>query len=551
MGTQKLIKGFDKFFLVLLLFTIVNNVNGQEWDWLKTAGGSGNDYGVRIAVDNEGNLIMAGTFQSTADFDSIKIYGKGGSDIFIAKYNVQGEVIWAISAGGDYEETLEDISVDVNGNIYITGGFRRTAYIGSDTLVSLDGSYFDLYHAKYDKDGKGLWGKMAGTENDYDWGTAIIGDDNGNCYVAGLFSATISLGSFNLTSQGEDDMYLVKYDSNGNEQWVNTAGGLLGSHPMGIGMDEDGNIYVFGEYDSDLSFDTITLTSKGYQDMYLAKYNSNGNLLWAKGYTGSSSTSNQPKDMTVGEDGYLFITGSFRDSLYLGSWKLYAASGEKNSYIAKIDKNGEPVWARQSFGGNTFVQAVTVDKINSSYICGTISQGDVIFGHDTVNAVGGQDIFITKYDSLGNYVWSKQSKGTSYNYIEDIAVDLSNNVYFTGNFNDTIVFDTIQLYADDDDVYFGKITADNITQIESKEVALDRNIIVYPNPTSGHLSISLGNYYEDINVTVRNMTGQIISTYHIGATNRFDIEIIGTTGIYLVHIETLSGKSATIKVLKE
>jgi len=91
----------------------------------------------------------------------------------------------------------------------------------------------------------------------------------------------------------------------------------------------------------------------------------------------------------------------------------------------------------------------------------------------------------------------------------------------------------------------------DVTFVGIIENNLGDQLSVYPNPTSGHLSITLGSYYEDINAIVKNMAGQIISTYHIGAADKFDLEIIGVTGYYLVHIETSSGKSATIKVLKE
>ena len=224
--------------------------------WVRKAGGSSYDEGNDIATDGAGNSYVTGPFRGTATFGNTQISSGGSSDIFIAKYDANGNLLWVRKAGGTGEDSGNDITIDNSGNCYMTGTFRSTATFGTTQIISSGAE--DIFTAKYDANGNLLWVRKAGgTSNDFS--NDISADNSENCYVTGTFKNTATFGTTQIISSGAEDIFTAKYDANGNLVWVNKTGATYSDFGYGISVDNSGNCYTTGSFGGTVSFGSIVL----------------------------------------------------------------------------------------------------------------------------------------------------------------------------------------------------------------------------------------------------------------------------------------------------
>ncbi|MEN6446019.1 MAG: SBBP repeat-containing protein [Candidatus Cloacimonas sp.] len=317
------------------IFVAKLDSNGN-WLWAKKVGGTSNDLGKSIAVDSNGNSYITGYFNGIATFGTATLTSSGGDDIFVAKLDSSGNWLWAKKAGGTGTDEGNGIAVDANGNSYVTGYFGgRSATFGNTILTSSSMFFFDIFIAKLDSKGNWLWAKKVGGENDKEV-KCIAVDAKGNSYVTGNFEGSAIIGTTNLTSNGwAPDIFVAKLDRNGNWLWAKQAGGTSKDYGYSIVVDVKGNSYVTGSFDSsNITFGTITLTSSGYGGIFVAKIDSNGNWLWAKQAEGKVCS------IAVDANGNSYITGNFGNSPTFGTTELKSSDGS-DIFISKI---GLPVY---------------------------------------------------------------------------------------------------------------------------------------------------------------------------------------------------------------
>ena len=215
-----------------------------DWAWAKSAGGNLYDYSQSITTDAVGNVYITGVFSSsTLTFGNTTLINAGGCDVFIAKYDPNGNVLWAKSAGDNNTDCGTGITTDVVGNVYLTGRFSSTITFGNITLSSAGD--IDIFIVKYDSDGNVLWAQSAGG-NSEDEIHSIATDAVGNVYITGYFnSSTLTLGNITLanTYAWRSDIFIAKYDPNGNVLWAKSAGGSDTDCGIGIAADAVGNVY--------------------------------------------------------------------------------------------------------------------------------------------------------------------------------------------------------------------------------------------------------------------------------------------------------------------
>ena len=154
--------------------------------WAKRAGGTDTDKGSSVATDANGNILVTGVFYSSSiTFGTTTLTNAGGSNMYIAKYDAGGNVLWAKSAGGTDSNGGYSIATDANGNIFVTGEFRNSSItFGTTTLTNA--GYYDIFIVKYDVGGNVLWAKSTGG-TDWDEGRSVASDANGNILVTGIF----------------------------------------------------------------------------------------------------------------------------------------------------------------------------------------------------------------------------------------------------------------------------------------------------------------------------------------------------------------------------
>lgn len=359
---------------------------------------------------------------------------------------------WVCQAGGSSNETGKAIVSDTEGNCYVAGYFNGSATFGTTTLTSTGG--MDIFVAKHDANGIWLWAKRAGGSGT-DHGTGIALDAAGNVCVTGYFIGSAAFGATNLNSSGYSDVFVAKLDPSGIWQWAKRAGGTSDDVSYGISADSSGNSYVTGYFYGTAAFGSNSLTSYGSYDSYVAKLDSSGNWLWAKkaGGTGDECSFGIDTD----EAGNCFITGYFASSASFGSTTLYSAGGN-DDYIAKLDTNGNWLWAKRAGGTSSdYAYAVATDPAGNIFITGYFYT-NASFGTSTLSSNGATDVFVAKLDNNGTWLWAKNGGGTGTDYGYGIAADNFGNCLITGYFSDTALFGSTSLSsAGIADIYYAKL----------------------------------------------------------------------------------------------
>ncbi len=262
------------------MYIVKYDANGTIM-WAKAGGGISFEFGKSISCDASGNVYVSGNFQSAnAIFDSVTLIGSGSIDIFILKYSSNGALLWSTSSGGDGQDESSSIAIDLSGNLFLTGYFKSsTISFGNITLDNTinPGTNSRVYLVKFDPSGIVQWATAAGGDS-FDRGTDIATDFSGNIYLIGDFqSPTISFDTNTLYSNGDYEVFFVKYSPSGSVLWSSSIGG--GSTEIGrsIATDLYGNIFITGDFSSaNLNFNTISValnpSINGDSDIFLAKY---------------------------------------------------------------------------------------------------------------------------------------------------------------------------------------------------------------------------------------------------------------------------------------
>lgn len=346
-------------------------------------------------------------------------------------------------------------------------------------------------------------------------GKQVINDSNGNTYVVGEFSCqTLNFDSITLTNAGNNyqDAFIVKYDAHGNALWAKSLGGSFTDAATSVAIDNSGNVYVTGYfYGTTLPFSGTILTTIGGADFFLLKYDSAGNLLWAKSAGGSADE----KGMSLFSDffGNLVVTGFFYSPTITFGTTVLTKDTTNNSapdiFVVKYDNIGNVLWAQRAGGsGNDIGKSVSIDPFNNIFVAGYFSSPSITFGTTTLTNAGGNDVFIVKYNSVGNLLWAKSAGGISDDDIGSISSDASGNVIVTGMFKSpTIMFGTTTLTnagSGTSDIFLAKYdvsgnviwakTAGDISDDEGRSVSIDTAGNIYMTGFFADTSIVFGNY---------------------------------------------------------
>ncbi|MCB0533195.1 MAG: SBBP repeat-containing protein, partial [Saprospiraceae bacterium] len=365
----------------------------QKPAFIGQGAGAGSDRGQGIAGDAAGNIYVTGLLNGTISFGSQTLTASGVEDVFIVKYDPSGDILWAASGGGPASDIGFGIATDASGNVYVTGGFTGSASFGSHT-VNASGGGVDVFIAKYDATGNVLW-VVSGGGLDTDFGSDIAADASGNVYVTGEFQGTAGFGSQTLTSAGDVDAFVVKYDASGNVLWARSGGAGNFDTGNGIAADAAGNVYVTGYFRGNAGFDSQTVSSVGNSDVFVAKYDASGNVLWVVGLGGTNADAGN--GITTDAAGNAYVIGDFRGTAGFGSQTL-TSSGNVDVFIAKFDASGNVLWANSGGGPNQDNGQSIVAVATGTVCGAGSFEGTATFGSQTLTSTGFSDMFVVQYN---------------------------------------------------------------------------------------------------------------------------------------------------------
>lgn len=446
-STQALMKVFT---FALILFT--TTIHAQNYAWTSTIGGVSTDRIHAIDTDADGNVYVCGSFKSTVDFDpgvnETNITSAGNYDAFVQKLNADGELIWIKTFGGSQKDAAVDMQLDANGNIYITGYFSKTVDFDPGTGVanSITNGATDIFLQKLDTDGNFEWVKTWGGSST-DEGAALAIDNTGNVYFTGFFKKTVDFdhgaGVSELTANGSfKNIFIQKIDNNGDFIWCK---GMIGAtaKPVAITVDNDGNVHSTGYFSGTVDFNpgssVENKTSRGQNDIYVQKLDTNGDFIWTSTIEGTSD--NQASSLAVADNGNVFVTGMFNgiaDFDPSANAMDLPTNGSTDGFLQKLNANGELLFVKK-LGGSFGDEAndVIIDLDNNVWVTGYFHTSMTLNAqHGPLQSVAGEDVYVAKYNQDGAILSTITFGGASNDHgslISFNGVDLFTAGTFTGN----------------------------------------------------------------------------------------------------------------------
>jgi len=411
------------------------------------------------------------------------------------------------------------VSSDAAGNVYATGTISNPGLFDSITIPC---NASDVFLTKYDGSGNILWANVGGGPL-LDQGNDVATDSAGNSYVVGAIQTngpnpTAKFGNFTLTGHGDYDWLIVKYDTFGNVVWAKNYGSALGDIAQGVTLDPSGNIYVTGFFSSAMTVEGVTVTSKGLFDVFLAKFDPNGALLWLK--TAGGTGSDIAHGIVADSAGNIGMVGEFQNTATFDAHSVKAA-GLGDAFIAKYDGAGNNLWVQKGGSTTSFAvdpgKAIGADAANNFYITGDYTGTATFDGLSVVNTgTSGTDIFVAKYNTAGAIQWLHHAGGPASDKGYSIGVDQTGNSWVSGfaGSGPGVVFDSISLPPlGNEYIYLAKYDPAGVVQyVKQYAAGTGQDIHVLNNGClylNGGASKGSGNEFDNISLVYVDRGGFI------------------------------------------
>lgn len=350
--------------------------------WTRLVGTSNLDEGYAVAADPSGNCIIAGGTRGS-------LYGlnQGRYDLFVAKYDTGGKLLWGRQRGTAQREFAFGVATDPSGNIYATG------YTGAALDGQTHAGNWDIFLTKFGPTGDWLWTRQIGAGQD-DEGYAVTTDTSGNVYLAGYVRGSIH----GQTRGGAADVIICKYNPAGTRLWTRLFGSVEIDQAWAVACDGSGSVFISGYTLGSIEGNAYLANG----DLFLAKYDTDGNRLWLRQW--GTNNAEHGYSLATDEAGNAYLSGYTTGTLY------GPKNGGRDVFLAKFDASGTQLWGRQ-FGSTPVPDSNGHDQ---GWGVAMGSDGNVYLGGQVEGPFDGSvhqgdlDIFLAKYDPTGTRQWFTQ-----------------------------------------------------------------------------------------------------------------------------------------------
>ena len=529
--------------ILIFLITIISlNAFAQkspQYTWGIYGGGG------EITTDIKGDIWSLGKFEDTIQIGNTSLISKGSSNIVLTKTDNKGSYLFTKRIiTTDSRTSPTEIIAAPEGGVYFTCSYYDRLIIDNDTFKSK--GIDDLLLAKLDNSGNLVWAKSFGS-NSEDWGMNNLAvDKSGNIYMncmLGLWlpDDTIKIGNYEYTGSTGRDIYVVKLTKDGDVIWVRQAAGKLYDSVFGIVVDEVGNVYSTGCIRDTVYFDgTMYIANENKTDLFLSKYDPNGNLIFVK-LAQSTSDWNRGSiglDITLGSDGFIYLCGLVNDTTTFDNHTVHVPKTEY-LVIAKYDTNGNVIWVRADIKGHA--GRIATDADNNIY-----------------SSLGYGESTLVKYDSSGKLIWENKygphKSGANNTTVEVLGLTVTNEnkLLITGmydNLTNTFGKDTLQPYdKPKNNIYIAEVKLFPAS-IEEKTF-IEPSIKLYPNPNSGYVYIEVQNLLNNKGtLTITDVNGRAVYSKEINQKAEINMSSL-SNGVYFVNISS-GADTYSEKIIKQ
>lgn len=444
-----------KKLITILLVCISSILHAQNptFKYASAIGGYWNLHNTGIAVDAKKNTYISGYFYGTVDFDPgagvYNLTSNGSYDACLYKLDSLGKFVWAKQIGSTADDRALSIAIDAAANVYTTGYYAGPVDFDPGIGTDIQPSYLyvpNIYVLKLDSAGNHSWAKVflgnGSGSGDFAQGAAIALDAANNVYTAGFFQGTFDFNpdataTFSIATNGGKDAYISKLSASGNFVWAKRIGNSDYNVITAIAVDTAANVYTKGYYYGLVDMDPgagVTNVAYAYPNTCaVTKLNSAGDFVYTKQLAGDNN--GNPHTIAIDKAGNFFHAGMFHNVTdFNPDAAVFNLTPNSTSYsdifITKFDKNGNFLWAKK-YGDayNDQANAITIDNNDNLLITG--------YGYYQTG------IFVSRLTNDGAEYWTSVLNGTGGANGNGYALttDNLNNVYVTGDFKQTVDFD--------------------------------------------------------------------------------------------------------------
>jgi len=489
---KKITHHFLKIILGLLIIFYPLSANATidiYYDWTYTIGGSGEDQVFDIVIDSSKNVYFVGYFNGTVDFnptDGVDNHTSAGNkDIFLTKINSDGSYGYTYSIGSTGADNAIAVAIDSSDNVFLTGQYSLTVNFdptgGTDNHTSNGGQ--DIFLTKINSNATyGYTYTMGG--NSIDSPSEIILDSLNNIFISGYFYETVDFdptgGTDNHISNGENDSFLTKINSDTTYGYTYTVGGSNFDGGSGVDYDSSNNIYMSGYFtglniDLDPTGGTDNHTSNGNRDIFYTRINSDETYEYSYTFGGSSADSSYSIAVDNSDD--IYITGSFYNTVDFdptGGTDNHTSNGSSDFYVLKMNSNESFNFA-YTFGGSSadHCYKAEIDYHGNIYLVGGYQDTvdfDPTAGIDNHTAVAWYDAYLVRIEADTSYGGMYSFGGIDTDVAKAMAVNGSGDFYIGGYYMETADFDPGEGTENhtsngDEDIFLSKYSIDAVPPV--------------------------------------------------------------------------------------
>lgn len=540
------------FLTLVLLCTL--HMNAQQWNWAVDAGGSGNtDICWGIATDSQGNAYWAGSVSGTADFGCGTLAPGTTIAGALAKYDSTGVCQWARGITVGFNDAWAyGIAIDAQDRIYITGSYDGNADFGNGiTLNSLGGD--DIFLARYDTDGNCLWARRAGSSGSNDEARGVAVSDSGDVFITGVSGgATIAFDAIAIPNTGNwKQIVVARYDSTGTVQWAKAStGNGQGKSARAISIAND-RLYITGWLSfTAAAFDGLAIATDAIASkLYVLACDLDGDALWAKAYG-----SGEHEGMGIAADtlGNVFVSGRLWGALYLPDDTLNSVSANNDILLMGLDTAGTFRWAMSTGSAqNDVAYGVAADGLGNAYVSAQFLQTIDFFG-TPLTALGSEDLLVARVTNWGDVSWVKQGGG----FMRDIGLCVhrsrvgSNPVYVGGYYFGPATYGSSTI----DDVQNGDAMMIQLSDTTSVDIITaapwnesDAEVLLFPSPASDRITLRAARPI--VRMQVVSSFGCIVPVQY-DASGNIDVQRL-SPGIYFLRAALDDGRAINKAFVKD
>ena len=493
------------FIWSLFLCLVFSQTDAQNFDWAQSIGGLGLDVGRAITTDTQGNVIVVGSFTGNTQIADTTLSGYGSMESFVAKFTSEGDFLWAQVISGPAEDMARGVVTDEAGSVYVVGHFTDTVVFSIsslDTAAAKSEGDQDMFVVKYSASGQFIWHLTGGGTGD-DTATDIDWYRwSDKLYVSGGFENRASFGSTSILSNGLSDAFLLKMDGAGNAHWVRNGGGLEHDIAASVSVGNDEAIYITGDFYDQALFEGTTLQAAGSSDMFLAKFSEDGVMEWAKTNGGTSVD----VATSVGTDlnGNVFVSGYYQGTTMFENFTASAIS-YNDVFVSKFDADGNCQWLSSagSWGLDNCL-GMDVDWDGSTYLTGFFEEE--MFSQNISFEGDEYDIFILNYLPDGTIRYGRNAGAGSSDFGTALCLGPDQSLYITGYYFFFSEFDQITIgNADYGDCFLARMSG--ILDVPKEEETIGGCISYVLSSNSVRVVCKFKTSW-----SLRNLLGQTIRT---------------------------------------